>query len=87
MKQFTAIIHRGEPGEGGFWALEVKNTARVRSQDLHALKSFISDYPECEPMLLYRGTEHLRLNGIWCIPGEEFLRSLHPMHGLTDWLR
>ncbi len=20
MKQFTAIIHRGEPGEGGFWA-------------------------------------------------------------------
>jgi predicted AAA+ superfamily ATPase len=74
-------------GEGGFWALEVKNTARVRSQDLHALKSFISDYPECEPMLLYRGTEHLRLNGIWCIPGEEFLRSLHPMRGLTDWLR
>jgi predicted AAA+ superfamily ATPase len=74
-------------GEGGFWALEVKNTARVRSQDLHALKSFISDYPECEPMLLYRGTERLRLDGIWCIPGEEFLRALHPMHGLTDWLR
>ena len=20
MRQFTAIIHRGEPGEGGFWA-------------------------------------------------------------------
>jgi len=20
MKQFTAIVHRGEPGEGGFWA-------------------------------------------------------------------
>ena len=20
MKQFTAIIHRGEPGEGGFWS-------------------------------------------------------------------
>ena len=20
MRQFTAVIHRGEPGEGGFWA-------------------------------------------------------------------
>ena len=20
MKQFTAIVHQGEPGEGGFWA-------------------------------------------------------------------
>jgi len=20
MKQFTAVIHQGEPGEGGFWA-------------------------------------------------------------------
>ncbi len=20
MKKFTAIVHRGEPGEGGFWA-------------------------------------------------------------------
>lgn len=51
-------------GEGGFWALGVKNTARVRSQDLHALQSFVSDYPECEPVLVYRGTERLRIDGI-----------------------
>jgi predicted AAA+ superfamily ATPase len=74
-------------GAGGFWAFEVKNTARVRSQDLHALQSFVSDYPECQPVLLYRGTERLRIDGIWCIPGEEFLRQLHPARGLIGWLQ
>jgi uncharacterized protein len=73
-------------GEGGFWAFEVKNTARVRSQDLHALQSFVSDYPECEPVLLYRGTERLRIDSIWCVPGEEFLGQIRPDRGLTDWL-
>ena len=42
--------------------------------------------PECEPILLYRGTERLRIDGIWCVPGEEFLRQMHPAQGLTDWL-
>ena len=73
-------------GAGGFWAFEVKNTARVRSQDLHALQSFVSDDPECEAILLYRGTERLRIDGIWCVPGEEFLRQMQPAQGLTDWL-
>ena len=72
-------------GEAGFWALEVKNTARVRPQDLRGLKSFRSDYPECESVLLYRGTEHLQVDGIWCLPGDEFLRRLHPGKGLTAW--
>jgi predicted AAA+ superfamily ATPase len=74
-------------GADGFWAFEVKNTARVRSQDLHALQSFVSDYPECQPVLLYRGTERLRIDGIWCVPGEEFLRQMHPAYGLIDWLQ
>jgi predicted AAA+ superfamily ATPase len=73
-------------GEGGFWALEVKNTARVRPHDLRGLKSFWSDYPECEPIFLYRGPERLLVDGIWCLPGNEFLRRLHPSQGLTDWL-
>jgi predicted AAA+ superfamily ATPase len=60
-------------GEDSFWAIEVKNTARVRSQDLQALKSFMADYPECEPVYLYRGAECLQVDGIWCVPGEEFL--------------
>ena len=74
-------------GAGGFWAFEVKNTAWVRSQDLHALQSFVSDYPECQPVLLYRGTERLRIDGIWCVPAEEFLRQIHPAYGLIDWLQ
>ena len=45
-------------GADGFWAFEVKNTARVRSQDLHALQSFVSDYPECQPVLLYLRQMH-----------------------------
>lgn len=74
-------------GEGGFWALEVKNSARVRPADLKALKTFAAEYPECEPVLVYRGEERLRIEGIWCIPGEEFLRLLQPSRGLTEWLR
>lgn len=73
-------------GSGGFWAVEVKNTARVRPGDLRSLSTFAADYPECEPVLLYRGNERLRIEGIWCIPGEEFLRQLRPSHGLTEWL-
>jgi len=73
-------------GASGFWALEVSNTARVRPRDLMGLKSFTTDYPECEPMLLYRGKERLLIDGIWCVPGNEFLRGLNPSGGLTEWL-
>lgn len=65
-------------GGGGFWALEVKNSRRVRPQDLTALKSFASDYPECTTALVYRGKDRLVIDGIQCLPGEEFLRGLQP---------
>ena len=71
-------------GGDGFWALEVKNTARIRASDLRALKSFREDYPECEPFFVYRGEERLLVDGILCLPGEEFLRALVPSGGLTD---
>ncbi len=73
-------------GGDGFWALEVKNTTKVRPKDLRALRSFRDDYPECEAALLYRGTKRLRIDGIWCLPGEEFLRRLRPYKGLFDQL-
>ena len=73
-------------GSAGFWAIEVKNSARLRSQDLQALRRFHQDYPACELLCLYRGTERLHIDGIWCVPGEMFLRALHPARGLTDWL-
>lgn len=71
-------------GAGGFWAVEVKNATRVRPQDLRALRAFRKDYPECEALLIYRGAERLRIDGIWCLPGEEFLRELRPGGGLVE---
>jgi len=73
-------------GEAGFWAVEVQNSAVVRSQDLRALKTFVMDYPDCEPVLLYRGNDRLRVDGVWCLPGEDFLRELVPSRGLTESL-
>lgn len=70
-------------GPRGFWAVEVKNTTRVRPQDLRALRAFREDYPEAEALLIYRGVERLRIDGIWCLPGEAFLRALRPDQGLV----
>lgn len=73
-------------GSSGFWAIEVSNTAHLRPRDLSGLKSFTSDYPECEAMFLYRGKEPLLIDGIWCVPGDKFLRELRPTSGFTEWL-
>ena len=65
-------------GEKVFWAIEVKNTSRIRPEDLRALKSFKEDYPESTAYFLYRGKERIMKNGILCIPCDEFLLKLHP---------
>ena len=65
-------------GEAGLNAVEVKNTTRVRSEDLRALKSFAEDYPESRCYLVYRGKERLKQDGVLCIPGDEFLSILTP---------
>lgn len=57
---------------GGFWVLEVENSRRVRRQDPSGLTAFVSDYPECTAALLYRGSERLAIDGIQCLPGQEF---------------
>ena len=69
-------------GESGLQAFEVKNAGRVYSSDLRALRAFREDYPEAEPAVLYRGRERLRIDGIWCLPVEEFLRGIVPDRGL-----
>ncbi len=61
-------------------ALEVKNSAHVRPEDLHGLKNFGEDYPECKRWLLYRGRERFVQDAILCLPCEEFLRHLIPNH-------
>jgi predicted AAA+ superfamily ATPase len=73
-------------GPDGFWAIEVKNGRRVRSEDLRPLRAFRADYPECECLLLYRGPERLRIDDVLCVPCEEFLRQLRPDRGPTDGL-
>jgi len=65
-------------GEKAFYAIEVKNSDKVFAQDLRPLKSFREDYPECIPYMLYRGRDRLSIDGILCIPCQEFLLQLDP---------
>jgi predicted AAA+ superfamily ATPase len=65
-------------GPEGFWAFEVKNGRQVRPQDVRSLAAFRADYPQCECLLLHRGPERLRIDGILCVPCEDFLCRLRP---------
>ncbi len=65
-------------GPDVFCAIEVKHAVRVNSKDLRALRAFREDYPEANACLLYMGKERLAIDGILCIPCEEFLLGLHP---------
>lgn len=73
-------------GEQDFWAIEVKNSNRVRTEDLKGLKAFKADYPESGQILVYRGTDHQLIDGITCIPAEFFLRFIHPSHPMYNLL-
>ena len=61
-----------------FTAIEVKHAAEVRGPELRSLRAFREDYPQAELRLLYRGTETLEIDGIRCLPCEDFLRGLLP---------
>lgn len=65
-------------GKDCFIAVEVKNGDSVSRNDLSGLKSFIEDYPEAKPFLLYRGHRRLMQDGINCIPVQEFLLNILP---------
>jgi len=71
-------------GEDGFWAIEAKNTRRIRPEDLRSLRAFGEDFPESRRLLLYRGAERLSLDGVICLPCEEFLVRLHPGKPLPE---
>ena len=73
-------------GESGLWAFEVKNHRKVHATDLRALRAFREDYPEAETAVLYRGSERLRIDGVWCLPIDDFLRRTMPDRGLLAWL-
>ena len=65
-------------GPKGFWAIEVKNRDRVFSKDVKGLTAFCEEYPEATPLLLYRGKQRTKQNGILCFPCEDFLKLIHP---------
>lgn len=65
-------------GPGDFFALEVKNAARLQPHDFRSLLAFKQDYPHCRAYLLYRGRERLVREGVLCLPCEEFLAALRP---------
>jgi predicted AAA+ superfamily ATPase len=65
-------------GQEGFWAIEVKNTRKIRKNDLRPLRTFHHDYPECFPIFVYRGKEKLLIDNILCVPCETFLKSIEP---------
>jgi len=65
-------------GEEVFWAIEVKNTSRIRKGDLSSLHAFKEEYPQCSTFLLYRGKERILREGVLCIPCDEFLMKLNP---------
>ena len=59
MKQFTAIVHRGEPDEGGFWAtcLEVPGAngqGETREECLTDLKKAVELLLETEREEVFR---------------------------------
>ena len=59
MKKFTAIVHRGEPGEGGFWAtfLEVPGAngqGETKEECLHDLTEAVKLMLETEREEVFR---------------------------------
>lgn len=65
-------------GKDGIYAIEVKNSRRIRDDDLWPLKAFRQDYPQSKAIFLYRGNERLLKDGILCVSCEEYLRNLKP---------
>lgn len=70
-------------GEKVFCAIEVKNTANLRSKSVNSLAAFKEDYPEANVCLLYRGRERMYHKNVLCLPCEDFLKKLVPGEPMT----
>ncbi len=65
-------------GEDTFLAIEVKRSRTVSRKDVRPLLAFREDYPQAKACLLYGGKDRLNVNGVLCLPCEEFLKNLVP---------
>jgi hypothetical protein len=50
----------------------------VGPEDLRGLRAFREDYPGARLALLHRGSRRLRIDGVSCVPCDEFLIELRP---------
>ncbi len=71
-------------GPDGLWAIEVKNSQKIRPDDLRGLRSFKEEYPRSKTFLLYRGKDRFVREGILCVPCENFLKELRPDQTLDE---
>lgn len=71
-------------GEGGIFAIEVKNTKRIRPEDIRSLVAFQQDYPQSKTLFLYRGNERSLRDQIFCLPCEDFIKELTPDKELAE---
>ena len=71
-------------GEKDFCAIEVKSAKKIFPDDLKGLQAFLEDYPEAKALLLYRGTEKLKIGKIFCLPVDAFLKQLIPNHWIES---
>lgn len=62
-------------GEKGIRAIEVKRTARIKSEHLNGLKAFLEDYPASRACLLYGGDQELFIDNISVIPLNLFFKN------------
>jgi predicted AAA+ superfamily ATPase len=74
-------------GPSAFYAIEVKNTDRIRPEDLRGLKAFLDDYPEASGIIVYRGKDWLKKDRILAVPCNDFLLRLHPDRDIGDSLK
>lgn len=73
-------------GADGLWAIEVKNTKKIRPEDLRGLRSFREEYPRGKTFLLYRGKDRFVTDGILCAPCKDLLMGLRPGRTLDEIL-
>jgi uncharacterized protein len=63
-------------GKHGFYAIEVKRSSRIRSEDLSGLLQFKNDYPEAKLFLFHGGTRRWHESGIELVPLTQALPEL-----------
>ena len=59
-----------------FFAIEVKNSIKLKDKDFKSLLVFCEDYPEAKAIILYRGKKMYSRKNIRVIPVENFLKSM-----------